>query len=156
MCWKEEWAKAYNNLNRASFHVARAGMKLEIRAEKVRSTLSGWESGSGHRRSEAERQRLQEIWKKYVDGAEKCRELVKTFQEAQETLENLIDELGISHMKGRSKMLERLMHPHYDRWGKAKEWADTRSLTGVVSDRAFELHLIDGLPISGGAKKREP
>lgn len=87
MCWKHEWAKAHNRLNRAVFYLGRARLKLETRKE-------------------------------YADGAEECRELIETFQESQKTLEALIDD------QGRSETLQEVMHPHYEEWGKVKEWVD--------------------------------
>ena len=78
MCWKQEWAAAYNNLQWAIIHTERAKTKLEKRAlNDMKHTLSP---------ADVEAAKI---------GKVECDDLIRGFKEDQEILKNLIENVGI-------------------------------------------------------------
>ena len=87
MCWKQEWAAAYNNLQWAIIHTERAKAKLEYRVTKFRKGVQNAD------KSEIEQARLNLI--KSQRGVAECAELVMGFKKDQEQLKKLIAEVGL-------------------------------------------------------------
>lgn len=86
MCWKFEWARAINNLNRAILHINRAREKVEKRSERAK---------------------LPEVKFKWNLATRKCKLLITVLQSVQRDLDKLIEEFGIKR-KAHAQTIEKL------------------------------------------------
>jgi uncharacterized protein YllA (UPF0747 family) len=85
MCWVHEWAYAWRNIYIAIQHVERAKLKMKFRAERF------------PRKRE-----------KYLKAYEECEEIIKTLQDVQKRIENLIYTYGIII---KPEVIQRLLTP---------------------------------------------
>ena len=96
MCWKHEWAKAINNLNRAITFVERAQKSLEERLARNRRHLNRLRENKKYNYP-ANILPVEERIKKNQNGIEECKQIIADLKERQSQLYCLIHTIGISH-----------------------------------------------------------
>jgi len=92
MCWKQEWAHAINNIQKAIEHIERARDKLEKRKQKNRAAL---EKVRG--KDKFEENKIWDRLLKNIAGIEECGEIISNLKEKQAQLYRMVHEYGISH-----------------------------------------------------------
>lgn len=91
MCWKQEWAHAINNLQKAIEHVERAKSKLIKRRERNEAALQ---------KKWADRYEKEKIYAR-IDknrmGQQQCENIIADLKDWQDQLFIMIHKYGISH-----------------------------------------------------------
>lgn len=92
MCWKQEWAHAINNLQKAIMHIERARDKLNKRKERNEKSLKKkWAKNDRF-----EQRKIEMRMEKNRKGQEQCENLIADLEETQDQLFKLIHKYGIS------------------------------------------------------------
>jgi len=96
MCWKQEWAMAINNLNRAAIHVMLAKAKLQKRLKRNEATFQ--------RLSESKKYNypkilapIQKLIEKNRAGIQECEQVIADLKVRQDQLFRMIHVYGIKH-----------------------------------------------------------
>ena len=92
MCWKQEWAHAINNLQKAIMHIKRAQDKLDKRLERNEAAL---EKVRG--KDKFEENKIGERLLTNTEGIEDCKEIISNLKTKQAQLYSMVHEYGINH-----------------------------------------------------------
>lgn len=108
MCWKYEWAKAVNNLNRAIIHVEGARKKIHKRLLRNQRTLRVYKKSKKWNYPGCLAP-VEALIKKNREAEEQCRRVIADFREKQNQLRRMISTYGIKMVSKKSRMAEKLM-----------------------------------------------
>lgn len=91
MCWKQEWAQAISNLQKAIEHVEKARGKLIKRRERNEASLKKkWAD-------RYEKNKIEARIEKNRRGQEQCEKIIADLKDWQDQLFRMIHEYGITH-----------------------------------------------------------
>lgn len=93
MCWKEEWAYAISDLNKAIAHIEKAREKMEKRRLNAQRWYENLSRDKKHG-TPKELAKVQEIIGKYVEAERKCQCLISFLRSHQISLRRLIEKYG--------------------------------------------------------------
>ncbi len=108
MCWKEEWAFAIDDLNKAIAHVEKAEKKLQdrrIRAQRWYLNL-GQDPKHG---TPAELAKVREIIKKWAAAERECNEIKERLRCHQRVLRDLIVTYGFKRKDSGSARVRKVL-----------------------------------------------
>jgi hypothetical protein len=94
MCWKQEWAMAINNLERAIEHVAKAETKLHIRHARNKMALYHLSASKKHC-GPASLAPVEALKEKNRLGIEECERVIADLRSRQDQLFGMINVYGI-------------------------------------------------------------
>jgi hypothetical protein len=108
MCWKQEWAAAIGNLERAIVHVERAKVKLEKRFERNATSLERLQESKKYSgpKSLAPVERLIAF---NESGIRNCEEVIDTLQTVQRRLHRMIKTYGIKRRPSGSARVKKIL-----------------------------------------------
>lgn len=106
MCWKHEWAKAINNLNRAERQIAYGRDRLEKRLLRNEKNLRSKQQSKKHNYP-CELKPVQARINRNKAGISTCNDLIDMLKAMQDRLFVMVHAHGIS--KGNSQRVYRLM-----------------------------------------------
>jgi len=98
MCWKDEWAKAINNLNSVITHVEYAQKKLEARLARNQKHLSRLK-GDKKYNYPLVLAPVEERILRNTEAIENCKSMVSEFRESQGLLYCMVHTIGITRSK---------------------------------------------------------
>lgn len=101
MCWKQEWASAIGNLQRAIERIEKAREKLVRRKERNDRTLT-------RRRDRWSQMTIGELAMKNEAGIDECNAVISSLESQQDRLYEMIQTYGINN-QDHSERLEELM-----------------------------------------------
>jgi hypothetical protein len=107
MCWKREWAAAFNNLSNAIIHVERAKAKLEKRAAARKATIEKLTKLPNKKHPEL-LAKANELYVKMKAGIMLCDDVITDLKHRQDELKNAIQAWGITINK-EAKMTQSVM-----------------------------------------------
>uniref|UniRef100_A0A6M3XG89 Uncharacterized protein n=1 Tax=viral metagenome TaxID=1070528 RepID=A0A6M3XG89_9ZZZZ len=90
MCWKQEWAQAISNLQKAIEHVEKARGKLIKRRERNEANLK--KKGADR----YEKKKIEARIEKNQRGQEQCEKIIADLKDWQDQLFRMIHEYGIT------------------------------------------------------------
>lgn len=108
MCWKEEWAYAIRDINKAIKHVKRAQEKLEKRRDRAKKHYRKLSKDKKHGTAK-ELAAVQAIIDKNTSGIARCLLIVNNLRYQQQNLRTLIEELGINSTSSGSEKVRKIL-----------------------------------------------
>jgi hypothetical protein len=126
MCWKKEWAAAYNNLSNAIIHVERGRAKLVKRAEKRKATIEKLLNKPDTKHPEL-LATAEGLYAKMNTGVALCTDVITDLKQRQEELKHLINDYG-ERRTDNAKMVQQVMEGKRKvrMVGKPEEWHSQR------------------------------
>jgi len=107
MCWKDEWAKAINNINNAIEHIEYAQKKLEARLTRNMKNLERIKRNPKYNYPPVLAP-IEARIEKNTDGIRNCREIISELRQRQALLFCMIHTIGIKR-QGASSRVYKLM-----------------------------------------------
>jgi len=122
MCWKDEWARAINNLNSAVTHVEYAEKKLEARLARNQKHLKRLKEDKKYNYPPVLAP-VQERIKKNMVAIEDCKMVIKEFRARQAQLFCMVHTFGITRSETQPQRVYDLMgnYPGKNDYTKACE-----------------------------------
>ena len=117
MCWKEEWAYAIRDIDKAIVHVEKARKKLAKRRARAQSWLQKQSQDQKHNQPKQLAQ-IQEVISKGVLAEHRCDYLIETLRMKQRLLRGFIEAYGFSRKPGGSARVRKILQ---ETFGKEAE-----------------------------------
>jgi len=105
MCWKQEWAMAINNLNRAAVHVMLAKAKLEKRLQRNEANLQRLRGNKKYNYPPMLAP-VQALIEKNRAGIQECEQVIAELKVRQDQLFRMIHVYGIKHSEAPQRVYE--------------------------------------------------